>query len=188
MKSYIFLCSLIISINHTVLAQNDSLSSQTSSNVKKEVNNYFSVGLGAADHYFNFGGGLFYSVGDRILLGVRGNGNIETTLFISPGENFRDVEATARYVPFIWNRMMISVGCGIGYGFGQKRGNVVTGQTFLVPEYEKETYSSITGLFEADMSLFLSKSIGISVSSYSLITNDKTYFRFQIGLFLCKIQ
>jgi hypothetical protein len=148
------------------------------------MKSYIRFGLGALRDNVNFGGGLFFPISRKSMLGVRGNFNSEILVFKHPSENLFDLDLSLRYVPVINNSFVIMGGCGLGYAIVEKRGELLNNKNFLVEEYSKEKFRTLSGIVEIEIGYFLTKSLGISLSGYSVLTSEKSIVAYQVSLFL----
>ncbi len=154
---------------------------------EKVLRSYLNAGVGSTNKYLNLGAGFFLPVSKNILIGPRANSNIEMNILETPVENINDINLEMRYVPLINNWFVVSAGLGAGYSFGTKRGQLIGINNAISPEYEKIKYSSFAGLVEIDSGFLITNNFGISLSANTLFTKNETLFRYQLGLFLCKI-
>lgn len=186
MRYKIYFCIfMFLSIN--IFPQSDNIKKDGSTPQQKILRSYLNAGIGRTQHYLNLGAGLFFSLGENILLGPRANANFEVNVFQTPAENSFDLDLEVRYVPFLSDHFLISVGGGLGFFTATKRGELIRTNAFISPEYEKVHTSSVAALFEIEGGLLLTKNFGINITGYSLFANKEILFRFQIGFFLCKI-
>jgi hypothetical protein len=153
---------------------------------EKILRSYFNAGLGITHSNLNYGTGLFFPIGKNILIGPRANANFEINVFETPAENMWDIDLEMRYVPLINRWIIFSAGAGVGYSTADRRGKFIR-YDLVTAEYEKVHSSSIAGIAEIEASLLLTKNFGVSISAYTLSTNEGTFGRFQLNLFLCKI-
>jgi hypothetical protein len=155
---------------------------------KKILRSYLTAGVGWTSDYVNYGAGLFFPIYENLLIGPRVNANFEIDeLFKIPEEYMWDLDLSIRYIPFISERLVLSTGAGVGYSMAQKRGEFVKTNFPFVQEYEEIHTSSISVLAEIEGSILLTDNFGISLSGYTLFADDRTFIRYEIGLFLCKI-
>jgi len=181
---------LFLSIFFTSSAYTQTIVTEDSINVgyKKILRSYLTAGVGWTSDYVNFGAGLFFPIYENLLIGPRVNANFETdVLFKIPEEYLWDINLELRYIPLLSERLVLSTGAGVGYSMAQKRGELVRTNFPFVQEYEEIHISSISVLAEIEGSVLLTNNFGINLSGYTLFANDRTFLRFQIGLFLCKI-
>lgn len=151
------------------------------------LRNYLRLGIGKLNNYFNVGGGIFFPVSEKLLVGLRTNGNIELELFKNPAESLWDLDASFRYVPFVWTKGVIFIGAGVGYATGQKRGRLIENHFLVAGEYETVKYNSVSALTELELGFFLTKGLGIFISGYSTLTSEKNIFGIQVGLSLYRL-
>lgn len=184
-KLIIFLAILFTSLAHTqTIVTEDSIKGD----YKKNLRSYLTAGVGSTNDYVNFGAGLFFPLEENILIGPRVNLNIETgVLFKIPEEYLWDINLVLRYIPLLSERFILSIGTGVGYSMAQKRGELIGTNMLLVQEYEEIHSSSVSVLAEIEGSVLLTDNFGINLSGYTLFADDRTFIRYQIGLFLCKI-
>ncbi|MCS7053505.1 MAG: hypothetical protein NZM09_07190 [Ignavibacterium sp.] len=175
----IFFLTLLISFTGFCQEQN----SNTGSNKKPYLTNYLMFGFGRLDDYINFGGGLFFPLSEKFMIGIRGNVNTEIVLFKTPSESILDINLSVRYVPVIWNNFVVIAGVGIGCAAGVKRGNLISRPLLIAEEYEKIKFNSLSSLVELEAGYFLTKFVGFSIAGYSVITSRKTIATYQISLF-----
>lgn len=174
----------IVTIN--LYPQPDEFKNSDSTGYKKVLRSYLTAGIGRTTNHLNIGAGLFFPIGENILIGPRANADFEVEIFKTPADNLWNINLQARYIPFISERFIAAFGAGVGYNQSTKRGQF-TGKKFLIEEYEKKQSSSVSGMLEIETSILISNSFGINISGYSLFANNKPLMRYQIGLFLCKI-
>jgi hypothetical protein len=151
------------------------------------LKNYLRLGIGKLNNYFNVGGGIFFPVSEKSLVGLRVNNNIELELIKHPEESLWNIDASFRYVPFVWTKGVIFIGVGVGYASGQKRGEFIENHFPLSLEYETIKYNSISALTEIELGFFLTKGLGIFISGYSTFTSEKNVFGIQVGLSLYRL-
>ncbi len=157
---------------------------QIQNNENQYMKNYIRFGFGRLGDYINFGGGLFFPVSERFMLGARGNVNSEIEILKTPSENLLDISLSVRYIPLIWNNFVSIVGCGVGYARGEKRGELIRRPVLIGEEYEKEKFNSVTFLAELEVGYFITKFLGISISGYSVLSSKKNIVAYQVSLFL----
>lgn len=161
----------------------------TTSNVGKEriLRSYITAGVGRTANYLNMGAGLFFPLGENILIGPRGNINFEMDIFSKkPAENIWDINLIIKYIPFISKRLFLSAGAGVGYSRAIKRGEFIRYILFTA-EYEKIYSSSISLLGEIETGLLITNNFGINLIGYTLYADNRTFVSYQLGVFFCKI-
>lgn len=181
---------LFLSILFTSFAYTQTVVTEDSVKIdyKKILRSYLTAGVGRTSDYVNLGAGLFFPLGENILIGPRANLNVEVDVFFNiPEEYIWDLELVVRYIPLISERFILSAGAGVGYSMAQKRGKFIGTNMLLVREYEEIHSSSLSGLAEIEAGLLLTNNFGISIAGYTLFADGRTFARYQIGLFLCKI-
>lgn len=152
---------------------------------ERHLKSYIKFGIGRLDNYLNIGGGLFFPLNEKFMIGLRTNVNSEIDMFKVPNEGLLDINLSVRYVPYLWNRAVIMAGLGIGYADIKKRGNFIQKQLIgLVEEYELEKINSLSLLGEVEVGVFVTKYLGVYAAAYSVLTNYKNIYTFQIGLFI----
>lgn len=152
------------------------------------LNSYIKFGIGKQNNYLNIGGGLFFPLTEKFMAGFRANVNSEIDMFKVPNEGLLDIDLSVRYVPKLWNKVVIMTGVGVGYAKIKKRGKFIQRQLIgLVEEYELEKHKSLSVLAEIEIGLFLTKFLGVSASTYSVITSHKNIYTYQVGLFLYRL-
>lgn len=160
------------------------------SDIKKErvLRSYINVGVGRTSNYLNIGAGIFFPLDKNILIGPRANVNTELDAFPFkfPLENIWDINLIVKYVPFISERFIFLFGAGAGYSIVTKRGNFIR-YNFITAEYEKVHSSSVSVLGELEVSFLITDNLGINLAGYTLFADNRTFVRYQLGLFLCKI-
>ncbi|MBK7379233.1 MAG: hypothetical protein IPJ03_09525 [Ignavibacteriales bacterium] len=163
--------------------ETDSLGTESNLHLR----NYLRLGLGILNNYFNVGGGIFFHVSEKSLVGLRVNNNIELEVIKHPEESLLNIDASFRYVPFVWEKGVIFIGVGVGYASGQKRGEFIENHFPLSLEYETVKYNSISALTEIELGFFLTKGLGIFISGYSTFTTEKNVYGIQFGLSLYRL-
>lgn len=148
------------------------------------LKSYIKFGFGKMNDYINFGGGLFFTVSPKILLGARANVNSEVIIFKTPAESLFDLNLSIRYVPLIWNNLVLQAGAGIGYAGGVKRGALLSKPLLITEEYEKDSFGSVSALAEIEAGFFITKFLGVSAAAYSVFTSKKNIYTYQVGLFI----
>jgi hypothetical protein len=180
--------ALIILFAVNLHSQTDSTDDTTYQKAKRILRSYITAGVGRTSNYLNIGAGLFFPLGENILIGPRANVNTELDAFPGkvPLENIWDINLTLKYVPFISERFIFSVGAGAGYSRATKRGDVIR-YNLITAEYEKVYSSSVSVLGELEVSLLMTDNFGINVIGYTLFADNRTFINYQLGIFLCKI-
>jgi hypothetical protein len=190
MKNKLILAFVVI-ITFYLYPQKD-LVDDTTSNVEKEriLRSYITVGYGQTlnDKNWAIGVGWFFPLAKNFLIGPRANVNIEKDAFPvkRPAEDIWDIDLVIKYIPFISERFIFSVGGGAGYGIAGKRGGFIRYQLFTA-EYEKEYSSFISLLGELEADLLITDNFGVNVVGYTLYADNRTFVNYQLGIFLCKI-
>lgn len=151
------------------------------------LKNYIRFGVGVTHNFFDIGGGIFFPVSEKFLIGLRVNGNTEIKLFTIPNETLWNINASLKYVPFVWKIGMISVGAGLGYAGGKKRGAFIARQVFVTEEFEETKFNSISTLAEIELGLFPSKNIGFFISGFYNYTTERTIFGYQLGISIYRL-
>jgi len=152
---------------------------------EQHLKSYIRFGIGRLNNYVSIGGGLFLPLTEKFIIGTRVNVNSEIDMFKVPNEGLLDIDLSVRYVPFLLDRVVIMGGIGIGYANIKKRGKFIQRQLFgLIEEYELKKYKSLSLLTEIEIGFFLTRFLGISVATYSILTSHKNVYAFQLGLFL----
>ncbi len=152
---------------------------------EKYLRTFIKFGVGRTSNYVNVGGGLFFSISEKFMLGTRVNINTELDIFFkTPTESLLDIDLSLRYVPSIWNNFVTMAGVGIGYSNFKKRGKFIKRQLIgLVEEYELESHKSVSALAEIEAGFFITKFLGVSAAAYSVFTSKKNINTYQVGLF-----
>lgn len=188
MNSNSILIAILIIITFEAYSQNKL--NEDSVDVKKErvLRSYINAGVGRKSNYLNIGAGIFFPFYKNILIGLRANVNTELDAFPGkvPLENFWDINLTLKYVHFISERFIFLVGAGAGYSRLTKRGDFIR-YNLITAEYEKVHSSSVSVLGELEVSFLITDNLGIDLAGYTLFANNRTFVRYQLGLFLCKI-
>ena len=151
---------------------------------EKTLRMFIKLGMGKSNDYLNFGGGVFFPIADKFMLGLRGNINTEVDIFKTPSEHLADLELTGRYIPIIWKNIIVMAGAGVGFAGGKKRGDLISRPVFVAESYEENKFTSASFLLDAEIGYFLTKFLGVSIAGYSVFTNNKNITTYQIGVFL----
>ncbi|MGQ9848214.1 MAG: hypothetical protein ACUVQP_12045 [Bacteroidales bacterium] len=179
---------VILIITFEAYSQNKLI--ENTSDVKKErvLRSYINAGVGRTSNYLNIGAGIFFPLDKNILIGPKANVNTELDAFPFkfPLENIWDINLTVKYVPFISERFIFLFGAGAGYSRATKRGNFIR-YNLITAEYEKVHVSSVSVLGELEVSFLITDNLGINLTGYTLFADNRTFVRYQLGLFLCKI-
>lgn len=158
--------------------------------MERILRSYITVGYGQTlnDKNWAIGVGWFFPLAKNFLIGPRANVNIEKDAFPvkSPAEDIWDIDLVIKYIPYISERFIFSVGGGAGYGIAGKRTRFIRYQ-LITAEYEKEYSSFISLLGELEADLLITDNFGINLIGYALYADKRTFINYQLGLFLCKI-
>lgn len=178
----------IILFAFNVYPQKDLMDDTTSNEGKERIlRSYITAGVGRTANYLDIGAGLFFPLGENVLIGPRANANFEMDVFFKePAENIWDIDLVIKYIPFISKRLIFSVGAGIGYSRATKRGKFIR-YNLVTAEYEKVYSSSISLLGELETGLLITNNFGINLIGYTLYADNRTFVNYQLGVFFCKI-
>ncbi len=153
---------------------------------EKYLRTFIKFGVGKTSNYVNVGGGLFFPISEKFMIGTRVNINTELDIFFkTPTESLLDINLSLRYVPLIWNNFVTMAGVGIGYANFKTRGKFIKRYLLgFVEEYELETHKSFSALAEIEVGFFINTFIGVSAAAYSIFTNKNNINTYQFGLFI----
>jgi len=174
---------LLASNSYSQTSKQDSLKN----NKELHLENYLRLGIGATHNFFDIGGGIFFPVSEKFLIGLRINGNTEIKIFKIPSETLWNIDASLRYVPFVWKKGMISVGAGLGYAGGKKRGKFIARRLFVTEEFEEIKFNSISSLTEIEIGFFPLKNIGLFISGFYNYTSERAVLGYQIGISIYRL-
>jgi hypothetical protein len=147
------------------------------------LKSFVKFGLGKMDNHVNLGGGLFFPVSNKFLVGVRSNMNTELEMFKFPPEHLFNLDLNIRYVPIISEYFVILTGGGLGFASGSLRGKFIKTRMLFIGEYEEIKFKSLSGSAEIEIGFLVTKFFGISISGYSVITSKKNITTYQVSLF-----
>lgn len=148
------------------------------------LKSYIKFGYGRTSNYINVGGGIFFPLSEKFMLGIRSNVNAEIDLFKTPNESLFDIGLSVRYIPLLKNNFVTMAGVGVGYANFKKRGKFIKRQLIgLVEEYELERHKSVSAIAEIEAGFFLTKFFGISAAAYSVFTSKNNIYTYQVGLY-----
>lgn len=169
-----------------LLCVNFNVYSQEITDKEKEpfLKSYIKFGYGRTSNYINVGGGMFFPLSEKFMLGIRSNVNAEIDLFKTPNESLFDIGLSVRYIPILKNNFVTMAGVGVGYANFKQRGKFIKRQFIgFVEEYESEKHNSVSATAEIEAGFFLTKFFGISAATYSVFTSKKNIYTYQVGLF-----
>src|SRR5690554_94063 len=133
---------------------------------ERYLKTFIKFGVGRTSNYLNLGGGLFFPISEKFMLGTRLNVNTEIDFFKTPNEALFDIDLSARYIPLIRNNFVAMADVGIGYANFKKRGKFIQRQLIgLVEEYELENHKSVSAIAEIEVGFFITKFLGVSVAT-----------------------
>lgn len=186
--NYKLILTFVVILTFYLYPQKD-LTNDSKSNDEKEriLRSYLTGGVGLTGNHQNFGAGLFFPLGKNILIGPRVNADFEIDVFSkSPAENIWNINLTIKYIPLISKRFIFYAGIGAGYSMATKRGEFIR-NILITAEYEKVYSSSISLLGEIEAGFLITDNIGVNLIGYTLYADNKTFLKYQLGIFLCKI-
>jgi len=181
---------LIVLFTFNAYTQTELADDTSNIETKRILRSYITVGYGGTinDKNWAAGVGWFFPLGENILIGPRANAIFELDAFPIkvPPENIWNVDLVIKFIPFLSERFIFSIGGGAGYSIAAKRGKFIR-YALVTAEYEKVYSSSLSLIGELETDLLITDNFGVNVIAYTLYADNRIFINFQLGLFLCKI-